>query len=86
MEPQFMKCYQVSQNGEAVALVASIALARRIIQCQPLGFYQVEAVEVGEPMSRPRSRARRSSSKQKTRRDRQKAHDEPGAGIRISLG
>jgi hypothetical protein len=67
MEPLLMMCYQISQNGEPVALVATVALAYRIVGCQPTGFYQVDALEVGEPTSRGRSRARKSLTKHQIR-------------------
>jgi hypothetical protein len=73
-----MMCYQISQNGEPVALVASMALTQQIIQCQPPGFYQVDAVDVGEPISGRRSRARKLSIKHKTRRGRYRANKRRG--------
>ena len=79
-----MMCYQISQNGEPVALVASITLARRIVQCQPPGFYDVDTVELGDPMPIRRPPARKSSIKSRTRRGRHEASHQPGAWIRSS--
>jgi hypothetical protein len=56
-----MTCYQISESGELVALVANLGLAQAIIQCQPPGYYQVDEVEVGDPAGGARSRARRHS-------------------------
>jgi hypothetical protein len=81
MEPLLMMCYQISQNGEPVALVATVALASQIVGCQPTGFYQVDALEVGEPMPIRRSRARKSSIKHKIRLGRQRGNKQPGAWI-----
>ncbi len=80
-----MMCYQISQSGEPVALVASIGLARRIVECQPPGFYDVDTLEVGAPMSPRRARARKSSSKNKIRRGRHKANKQPGQGVHGSV-
>ncbi len=79
-----MMCYQISQNGEPVALVASITLARRIVECQPSGFYDVDTVEVGDPTPIRSSRARKSSIKSRTRRGRHAASHQPGPRIRSS--
>jgi hypothetical protein len=57
-----MMCYQISESGEPVALVADFNLAQAIIQCQPPGHYMVNEVEVGDPAAGGRSRARRRSS------------------------
>jgi hypothetical protein len=73
--------YQISQGGEPVALVASIALARQIVQCQPEGFYQVDAVEVGEPASRRRLRSREPSIRRMVRRSRHEAKGRPSPGV-----
>jgi hypothetical protein len=76
-----MMCYQISQSGEPVALVATIALAHRIVRCQPPGFYEVDVVEIGEPMSRRRPRARKFSIKHKIRRARSRAGKQPSPGL-----
>jgi hypothetical protein len=76
-----MMCYQISQNGEAVALVAGTALARRFVECQAPGFYQVDALEIGEPISRRKPRRRESSTKQKIRRGRHKPSEQPAQGV-----
>ena len=75
-----MMCYQISQNGEPVALVATITLARRIVQCQPAGFYDVDTVEVGDPKLIRRTRARRFSIKHRIRRGRSWAIKPPSPG------
>jgi hypothetical protein len=57
-----MRCYEIRQCGEPVALVANLELAQAITQCQSPGHYLVDEVEVGEPPAPPRkSRARRRS-------------------------
>ena len=56
-----MTCYEISQGGEPMALVAEVAVAEAIVRCQPPGYYRVEAIEVGEPISRRMLRARRPS-------------------------
>ena len=43
-----MTSYLISQDGEPVALVSDINMARAIIQCQPWGEYLVETVDMGE--------------------------------------
>lgn len=50
-----MTCYMISQGGEPVAFVASIALARAIVHCQPWGEYLVEPFEVEDPTPDRRS-------------------------------
>jgi hypothetical protein len=56
-----MKCYQITQGDECVALVADMAMARAITECQPPGCYRVEEVEIGEPISTRKLRARKPS-------------------------
>jgi hypothetical protein len=73
--------YQISQGGEPVALVATIALARQIVQCQPDGFYQVDAVEVGEPVLRRRLRSREPSIRRMVRRSRHEVKGQPSPGV-----
>jgi len=55
----FKKSYQITRGGECVALVADMAMARAITECRPPGCYRVEEVEIGSPISRRESRARR---------------------------
>jgi len=54
-----MTCYQISQDGEPVALVADLGMARAIARCQPWGEYLVEEFEVDERGPVRRSRARK---------------------------
>jgi hypothetical protein len=76
-----MTCYQISHNDEPVALVAGIAVARQIVECQPPGFYQVDAMEIGEPIVGRKPRLRKSSTRQKTRRGRHKPREQPTQGV-----
>jgi len=72
-----MKCYQITQDGECVALVHDIAMARAITGCQPQGCYVVKEVEVGSPSLRRKPRARRPSINQKRARGRRKPNKRP---------
>ena len=42
-----MTCYRISHDEEPIALVASLGLARRIVCCQPPGYYRLDKVRVG---------------------------------------
>ena len=46
-----MTCYRISHDGEPVALVASLGLARKIVCCQPPGYYRLDKVRVGRPIA-----------------------------------
>jgi len=72
-----MKCYQISQDGECVALVDDIAMVRAITGCQPQGSYVVKEVEVGPPILRRKLRARRPSTNQRRARARRKPNRRP---------
>ena len=50
-----MTCYQISQDGQPVAIVASIAMARAIIMCRPRGTYEVDEVRIEDRPSRRKS-------------------------------
>jgi hypothetical protein len=76
-----MMCYQISQHGEPVALVATMALARRIVQCQPAGFYDLDTVDVGAPKVLRRAQVRRFSIKHRIRRGRSRAIKPPSPGV-----
>lgn len=51
-----MTYYMISADGEPVALVADLEMARAIARCQPWGDYLVESLEVGEPIVARRPR------------------------------
>jgi hypothetical protein len=68
-----MTCYQISQDGEPVALVANLALAERIIACQSPGFYQVEEIQVNGAVTRRKSRHPRQDAVEMTLRRRVRA-------------
>jgi hypothetical protein len=72
-----MTCYLISQGGEPVALVVDIDMARAIAGCQPWGEYLVEPIEVGDPISRRPSRARRSSLVHRPARARRRPKEQP---------
>jgi hypothetical protein len=58
-----MTWYLVREGGEPIALVASIALAREIVFCQPPGHYIVDEIQ-GDPLeSEPRALAGRRSTR-----------------------
>jgi len=78
-----MKCYQITQGGECVALVSEIAMARAITDCQPPGYYQVEEVEIGEPISMRKLRARKPSFNQQVGRGRRKPTRRPRGWLHI---
>jgi hypothetical protein len=78
-----MKCYQILQDGECVAFVHHIAMARAIAACQPQGYYVVEEVEVGSPMpiSRREQRVRKPSINQPGARGRRMPTKRPSHWI-----
>jgi hypothetical protein len=76
-----MKCYEITQGGECVALVADMAMVRAITECQPPGSYQVEQVEIGEPISRRKLRARKPSLSPQAGRGRRKPTRRPGRWV-----
>jgi hypothetical protein len=78
-----MKCYQITQGGECVALVAEIAMARAITDCQPPGYYQVEEVEFGEPISMRKVRTRKPSFNQHVGRGRRRPTKRPSRWLHI---
>jgi hypothetical protein len=78
-----MKCYQITQGGECVALVADRAMVRAITECRPPGYYWVEEVEIGEPISRRRLRARKPSFNQQVGRGRRKPTKRPSRWLHI---
>jgi hypothetical protein len=55
-----MTCYLVGEDGELVALVASIDLACEIVFSQPPGYYIVYEIQVDPLGFGPRARAGRS--------------------------
>jgi hypothetical protein len=46
-----MTCYQISHDEEPIALVASLGLARRIVCCQPPGYYRLAKIRMGPPIT-----------------------------------
>ncbi len=50
-----MTCYQISREGEPVAFVTVLAMAKEIVRCQPAGHYTLDPVHVDD---RPRPRKR----------------------------
>jgi hypothetical protein len=54
-----MTCYQISRDGEPVALVTRLAMAKDILHCQPPGHYSLDPVRVDDrPCRRRRWRKR----------------------------
>ena len=73
-----MTSYLISQDGEPVALVSDINMARAIIQCQPWGDYLVETVDMGDTVQvEPPTRAPGRSSDQRPAGGRRRAQDRP---------
>ena len=46
-----MTCYRISHDKEPIALVASLGLARRIVCCQPPGYYRLDKIRMGPPIT-----------------------------------
>ena len=46
-----MTCYRISHDEEPIALVASLGLARRIVCCQPPGYYRLDKIQMGPPIT-----------------------------------
>jgi hypothetical protein len=47
-EPDPMTFYQISHEGDPIAIVNSVGLAREIARCQAPGYYQVDEIP-GDP-------------------------------------
>jgi hypothetical protein len=45
-----MRCYQIDQDGESIAIVTNLSLARAIARCQPPGYYRVFEIQVDPPI------------------------------------
>jgi hypothetical protein len=58
-----MTCYSVREDGEPVALVASIDLACEIVFSQPPGYYIVYEIQVNPLDFGPRARPDRRSTR-----------------------
>ncbi len=76
-----MKCFQISQDGECVALVSDIGLVRAIVECRPRGFYVVTEVEVGRPPSKRKKPSRKPSTKHAGEHRRRKASETPSPWV-----
>ena len=78
-----MTCYQISQDGESIAIVTNLGLARAIARCQPPGYYRVEEIQVDPPIEERQPPAWR----QRIRHSRGRLGCELGArsGRKISL-
>jgi hypothetical protein len=46
-----MTCYRISHDEEPIALVGSLGLARRIVCCQPPGYYRLDKIRMGPPIT-----------------------------------
>jgi hypothetical protein len=76
-----MKCYQITQHGECVAIVHEIGMARAIVECRPRGCYAVQEIEIGRPASRRKKPARRPSSIHPVAPRRRKSGKQPGRSV-----
>jgi hypothetical protein len=54
-----MTRYRISQDGEPVAIVSSLDLARGIVRGQPPGYYSVDELPVDPPVAAGRAAVRR---------------------------
>ena len=56
-----MTRYRISQDGEPVAIVTSLDLARGIARGQPAGYYSVDELQVDPPVAAGRVAVRRQA-------------------------
>jgi hypothetical protein len=76
-----MKCYQIMQEGECVAMVYDLAMVRAIVECRPRGTYTVEEIEIGRSTSKRKRPARKPLTNRPGAHRRRKSCKSPSPWI-----